>query len=173
MTFEIMPADIDEKLIRHDDPIELTRAIAHAKADALLSRIHESVILITADTVVTCNNKIREKASTPQEAGNFLREYGTHPLQTVSAVVVTNTQTRMRRDGVDIATVWFRSIPEEMIARMIARDDICSFAGAFAYQDPLQKSFIDRIEGEEESILGLPKQLTLDLLKEILVSDIA
>lgn len=167
MPFEVMPADIDEKSIRNDDPVELTRAIAHAKADALLLRIHESAILITADTVVTCNGKIREKASTPQEARDFLREYGMHPLQTVSAVVVTNTQTRVQRDGVDIATVWFRSIPEEKIAQMISRNDICSFAGAFAYQDPLQKSFIDRIEGEEESILGLPKQLMLDLLQEV------
>ena len=172
MAFEVMPADIDEKLIRNNDPVELTRAIAHAKADALLSRIHESVILITADTVVTCNGKIREKAATAEEAGDFLREYGTHSLQTVSAVVVTNTHTRAQKDGVDIATVWFRPIPEEVIAQMIRRSDICSFAGGFAYQDPLQKSFIDRIKGEEESVLGLPKQLTLNLLKKILASGI-
>lgn len=167
MAFEIMPADIDEKSIRRDDPVELTRAIAHAKADALLARIQCPAILITADTVVMCNGKIREKPSTPQEAGDFLREYGMHSLQTVSAVVVTNTLTRAQQDGVDIATVWFRPIPEKVIAQMIARNDICSFAGAFAFQDPLQKSFIDHIEGEEESILGLPKQLTLDLLKEV------
>lgn len=167
MAFEVMPADIDEKSIRNDDPVELTRAIAHAKADALLMRIQGPAILITADTVVTCNGKIREKATTPEEAGDFLREYGTYSLQTVSAVVVTNTLTRAQKDGVDIATVWFRPIPEKVIARMISRSDICSFAGAFAFQDPLQKSFIDRIEGEEESILGLPKELTFNLLKEI------
>jgi septum formation protein len=167
MSFTVMPADIDEKLIRNDDPVELTRAIAHAKADALLVRIQEPVILITADTVVTCNGKIREKAMTSREAGDFLREYGMYPLQTVSAVVVTNTHTRVQKDGVDIVSVWFRPIPEDVIAQMVARDDICSFAGAFAFQDPLQKSFIDRIKGEEESILGLPKALTLWLLAEI------
>ena len=172
MPFIVMPADIDEKSIRHDNPIELTRVIAYAKADALVLRIHDSAILITADTVVMCNGKIREKAATAKEAGDFLREYGTHSLQTVSAVVVTNTHTRIQKDGVDIATAWFRPIPEEVIAQMISRIDICSFAGAFAYQDALQRSFIDRIEGEEESILGLPKQLTLNLLKEILASDI-
>lgn len=167
IAFEVMVADIDEKSVRHDNPVELTRAIAHAKADALLSRIKESAILITADTVVTCNGIIREKAVTPEEAAQFLREYGTYLLQTVSAVVVTKTTTGVQKDGVDIATVWFRPIPEGVIAQMVRRRDICSFAGAFAFQYPLQRSFIDRIEGEEESILGLPKQLTLRLLKEV------
>lgn len=167
MPFEIMPADIDEKLIRRKDPVELTRVIARAKTDALLLQIREPAVLITADTVVTCNSNIREKPLTPQEAGDFLRQYSTYPLQTVSAVVVTNTQTRAQQDGVDITTVWFRPIPEEVIAKMILRNDICSFAGAFAFQDSLQRSFIDKIEGEEESILGLPRKLTVRLMREV------
>ena len=61
MSFEIMPADIDEKLIRRDDPVEMTRVIAHAKTDALLLQIQGPAVLITADTVVTCNGNIREK----------------------------------------------------------------------------------------------------------------
>ncbi len=166
MAFMVMAADIDEKLIRHDDAVELTRAIARAKADALLSRIDEPALLITADTVVMCNNIIREKAATPEEAAQFLREYGKYPLQTVGAVVVTNTQTHAQKEGADIATIWFRPIPEDVIAQMVRRGDICNFAGAFAFQDSLQRMYIDHFEGEEESILGLPKQLTLRLLKE-------
>ena len=167
MPFIVMPADIDEKSIRYDDPRELTRAIARAKADALLPQISDEALLITADTVVVCGGKIREKAATPEEAADFLREYGSFPLRTVSAVVVTNTLTREQREGDDVATVWFRSIPEKAIAEMVSRTDICSFAGAFAFQDPLQQSFIKRFNGEEESILGLPKALTLRLLKEL------
>lgn len=162
----LMCADIDEKSVRRDDVQELTKAIAHAKADALIPNIKEPAILITADTVVLCNGKIREKAATPQEAADFLREYGGHPLQTVSAVVITNTTTHEQKEGVDIATVWFRPIPEEIIGRMVSRPDILSFAGAFAFQDSLQAEYIDHFEGEEESILGLPKALTLKLLNE-------
>ena len=167
MAFTIMFADIDEKSIRHEDPVELTKAIARAKAAALIDRIKESALLITADTVIVCNNKVKEKSATREEAAENLREYGKYPLQTVSAVVVTNTQTGEWREGTNAATVWFRAIPEEAIARMVSRSDICSFAGAFAFQDPLQRSFIERFEGEEESILGLPKNLTLRLLNEM------
>jgi len=167
ISFFIMSANIDEKSIRHDDARELTRAIAHAKADALVAKITEPTILITADTVISINGKIREKATTQEEAAKFLREYGAYPLQTVSAIVVTNTETHEQKDGVGIATIWFRPIPEEVIAQMILRPDICSFAGAFAYQDPLQRKYIDHVEGEEESILGLPKALTLRLIREV------
>ncbi len=166
VSFEVMSADIDEKSIRSDDAKELTMAIAHAKADALLSQIKDPAILITADTVNVCNGKIREKAATPEEAADFLREYSVHPLQTMTAVVVTNTQTHEQKEGIDIVTVWFRSVPEEVINQMVSRPDIASFAGAFAFQDPLQRQYVDRFEGEEESILGLPKALTLRLLHE-------
>ena len=167
MPFTVMAADIDERAIRHDDPRGLTRAIAHAKTDALLEQIKDEALLITADTVVVCNDKIREKAATREEAADFLREYGTSALRTVSAVVVTNTLTHEQREGGDVATVWFRAIPEVAIAEMVSKSDICSFAGAFAFQNPLQRSFIERFDGEEESILGLPKALTLRLLKEL------
>lgn len=167
MSFTTMSADIDERSIRRDNAQELTRAIARAKADALLARINDEALLITADTVVVCNNKIREKATTPGEAAEFLREYGSFPLQTISAAVVTNTVTHEQREGNDVATVWFRPIPEVIIAQMVSRSDICSFAGAFAFQDPLQRSYIERFDGEEESILGLPKALILRLMQEL------
>ena len=167
MPFTVMSADIDERAIRYDDPRELTRAIARAKADALLAQIKDEALLITADTVVVCGDKIREKAATPEEAAHFLREYGFSPLQIVSAVVVTNTLTHEQREGGDVATVWFRAMPEVAITEMVSKSDICNFAGAFGFQDPLQRSFIERFDGEEESILALPKALTLRLLKEL------
>ncbi len=162
----LMSADIDEKAVRRDDVQELTKAIAHAKADVLVDRITYPAILITADTVVVCNGKIREKAETREEAADFLREYSLHPLQTVTAVVITNTATHEQKEGVDEATVWFRPIPEDVIIQMASRPDIFDFAGAFAFQDSLQAKYIDHFEGEEESILGLPKALTLRLLHE-------
>jgi septum formation protein len=50
--FAVMPAHIDERTIRAEDPGALTLALAHAKADALLPHIHEPALLITSDQVV-------------------------------------------------------------------------------------------------------------------------
>lgn len=48
-TFDVMSADIDERAIRRDDPKELTRALARAKADALLPKIVGQALLVTSD----------------------------------------------------------------------------------------------------------------------------
>src|ERR671923_1513526 len=77
--------------------------------------------LITSDQVVVWQGMIREKPENAEEARTFLRGYAEAPAETVTAVVVTNTAAEGRRQAVDRATVWFRRIPEEIIAQVIAR----------------------------------------------------
>ena len=92
--FEVMDPSIDEKAIRFEDPQKLTLALANAKADALLSRISEPVILITSDQVISWNGKILEKPENNEEAREFLRGYSpSQSPKTVTAVVVVNTET--------------------------------------------------------------------------------
>jgi len=97
--FETMAADIDEKAIRHDDPRRLTLLLAHAKADALLPRIHTG-LLITSDQVVMCNGAMLEKPDNSEEARRYLEGYAQFPAETVTAVVVTNAGIHMRAEGV-------------------------------------------------------------------------
>jgi septum formation protein len=164
-TFAVMPAHIDERAIRSQDPGALTLALAHAKADALLPHIHEPALLITSDQVVVWQGTIREKPVYAEEARAFLRSYAESPAETVTAVVVTNTATGLRQQGVDRATVWFRRIPEEVIAQVIAQGDIFAHAGGFSITDPLLEAYIDRVDGTAESVIGLPTALTRQLLR--------
>ena len=94
--FDVMTADLDEKSIRHHDPKQLTLILAHAKADALLPRLTQDVLLITSDLVTVFEGKILEKPETKEEAIETLKSYGDRPIETVCAVVVTNTKTRER-----------------------------------------------------------------------------
>jgi len=165
--FEVMYARINEKAIRFEDPKELTLALARAKADAIHPRIKEPVLLITSDQVVVCDGVVREKPENEEQAREFLQSYGKHPAETVTAVLVMNTKTGERAEGVDIAKVWFRPIPKNIIEKAIVNEDIRNCAGGFSIIDPLLKKFIVRIEGERESIIGLPKKLTKELMHQI------
>ena len=49
--FDIMPSNIDEKAVRLHDPKDLVLTLARAKAEALLPKIKEPVLLITSDFV--------------------------------------------------------------------------------------------------------------------------
>jgi MAF protein len=168
--FAVMPAHIDERAIRSEDPGALTLALAHAKSDALLPQIHEPALLITADQVVVWQGKIREKPAHAEEARAFLRGYAEGPAETVTAVVVTHTATGLRQQGVDRAMVWFRRIPEEVIDQVVARGEVFAHAGGFSITDPLLEVYIERVDGTAESVIGLPAALTRQLLRAAMAS---
>jgi septum formation protein len=163
--FALMPAHIDERAIRSEDPGALTLALAHAKADALLPQIHAPTLLITTDQVVVWWGTIREKPAHAEEARAFLRGYAEGPAETVTAVVVTHTATGVRQQGVDRAMVWFRRIPEAVIHQVIARGEVFAYAGGFSITDPLLEAYIERVDGTTESVVGLPTALTRQLLR--------
>lgn len=165
--FETMSADIDEKAIRLEDPVKLTLALAIAKAEALLPKIKndEGVILIISDQVVVCNGKIIEKPIDEKEARMFIDMYKNYPAETVTSVVVINTLLNKRLEGTDIVKTWIDPIPKDVIDKYIETKDPFYVAGGLAIEHSLLTPYINRIEGEFESVMGLPKKLTEELIK--------
>lgn len=165
--FAVMAADIDEKAIRFGDPRQLALALARAKADVLLPQIKEEAILVTSDQVDICNGEIREKPKDKEEAKEFLRSYNEYPVETVTAVVAVNTASQKRKEGVDIAKVYFNHLSEEKINELVASGCVFSCAGGYCINDPAFKGCIERVEGEVDSVAGLPPTLTGRLIDEV------
>lgn len=165
--FEIMTADIDEKAIRFDDPEKLAHTLANTKADALIPKIKQDVLLITSDQVVDYNGQIREKPESPEEARDFLKSYANHPAKNVTGIAVTNTKTGQRESGVYTSKVYFREIPDNIIEKLIEEAEIFSQAGGFSIWNPLLKPYVERVEGEEENVIGLPVALTKELINKV------
>lgn len=167
LAFEVMPANIDEKMIRENDPKKLTMALAKAKAVALIPRISDPVILITSDQVVVCDGVIMEKPETEEEAKRFLKAYNDSPAETVMSMVVTNTKTGKTAEATDVATVFFYTFFEETINELVKDPDVYSLCGAFKVSDGFEKQ-IQRIEGKRDSVIGLPKEITMALIEEVI-----
>lgn len=167
--FETISPDIDEKTIRRKDPGELTLALARAKAQALLSKLklHEPSILITCDQVVVCKGAILEKPENRDEAKKFLQGYAQHPAETVTSIVVVNTRTGESREGTDIARVHFHPIASEAIDAYIESGDAFTRAGGFAYADPILAPYVNKIEGDPDSVAGLPGILVKKFITEL------
>ena len=165
--FEVMPAHIDEKAIRFDDPEKLVTELAKAKADALFKKIKEDVILITADQVVVSNGKILEKPENEEEAREYLRSYEKYPAKSVVAIAVVNTKTMEKSLGVDIAEIVFNKIPDDEIEKLISQGDIFSCAGGFTIENPIIDKYVKSINGAPDSIKGLPIELTRKLINKI------
>ncbi len=165
--FIIMSPDIDEKLIRKDTPEELVMAIALAKSEVLLSQIDKPSILITSDQVVVCNRKMLEKPINVDEAREFLNMYALYPLETVGAIVVVNTKTKKRVQGLQNSKVFLKPLPVDVIERHIVSGQSLRGAGGILVHDKEIKNYIDHIEGTIDSATGLSKDLVLRLIEEV------
>ncbi len=168
--FTTMSPDIDEKAIRHPDARAMTTQIALAKAAALLPKIVEPSLLVTCDQVAVFDGAIREKPRDKDEAVSFLCDYSENLVQTVTSVAVVDTKTRRSRHAVDVATVYFRAIPDDAVVNAVERGDVLGSCGAFTLEDPAIAPYVEAVQGEgseEEirtSIDGLPIRKLMRLL---------
>ena len=168
-TFDVMVADIDEKAIRHDDWYHMPLLIARAKKEALLPRITEPALLITADVVTVWNGELREKPADGKEARHFLQTFSKsqHPVDCVNALTVTNTETGKVAEGIEVHKLWFGEIPDALIETLVSEGKTTSYAGGFTVLDPRVKACVTKIEGSYEGVLGMPLPLLEKLLKEV------
>uniref|UniRef100_A0A1D1Y0M6 Maf-like protein DDB_G0281937 n=1 Tax=Anthurium amnicola TaxID=1678845 RepID=A0A1D1Y0M6_9ARAE len=174
--FTLMTADIDEKSIRKEKPEELVMALAEAKADAIISKLQgsnyeeheEPTLLITADQVVVHGGVIREKPCSKDEARQFIKGYSGGLASTVGSVLVTNLKTGIRRGGWDKAEVYFHEIPDEIIESLVEEGTVLYVAGGLMVEHPLTSPFVDSVVGTIDSVMGLPKALTENLIQEVL-----
>lgn len=165
--FDVLIPDVDEKLIQNDNPYERPLILARAKADALMKCVKEPALIITLDIVAFGEGIIYEKPEGEKEAREFLKKYseGLTP-ETICAVVVVNTKTGKRYEGIDVAKVFFKPFTDSFIEDFIKNGEPLTLAGGFGIQHPIMKPFIERIEGTEESIAGMPLHLLEKLLTE-------
>ncbi|XP_059637950.1 uncharacterized protein LOC132279905 isoform X2 [Cornus florida] len=175
--FTLMTADIDEKSIRTEKPEELVMAIAEAKADAIISKLHATdrqekdvkpTLLVAADTVVVYEDTIREKPSNEEEARQFIKGYSGRHAATVSSVLVTNLKTGIRKGGCDKVEIFFHDIPDHIVDNLIEEGMVLNVAGGLIIEHPLILPYVKQVVGTTDSVMGLPKALTERLIKEAL-----
>lgn len=170
-TFTTMAPDIDEKSIRSDDPIMLPLKIANGKALVLIDRLAEKdgeKLLITADQICLYDGVIREKPSDSTEAHSFLSSYSNSKVSTVSAIVVTHFPSMRQVSEVDVATVSWGTISDEVIAKVLDRGKIYSSSGGFCIEDEDLKGLVKEVEGTIDSVQGLPMETVIRCINEVL-----
>ncbi|KAI9113233.1 hypothetical protein K1719_015758 [Acacia pycnantha] len=153
---------------------ESTILIAADTAEAILKRLPvddrikdaEPTLLITSDQVVVYQGVIREKPSNKEEARKFLKDYSGKHAATVGSVLVTNLKTGFRKGGWDRVEIYFNEIPDEIIEKLIDEGVTLNVAGGLIIEHPLILPLVKEVVGTTDSVMGLPKALTENLLKQ-------
>ena len=157
-------SDIDEN-IEFDCPIfEMPEQLSKLKSENFGRELREDEILITADTLVFCDNEILGKPKDNQDAADML-----HKLSGRSHNVITGITIRSTRKSANfsvLSTVYFKLLLKSEIDYYIDNYKPFDKAGAYGIQEWIGYTAIERIEGSYFNIVGLPVQRLSEALRE-------
>lgn len=166
--FQVYTSSYDETGIpfKRDAPGDWVMELAHGKAMTVARQIHETVVVVGADTTVVVDGDNLGKPVDEEDAVRMLRRLSGRSHQVYTGVCVVSKD--HGRLGVPICRVavtdvYFATIPESDIATYVAGGEPMDKAGAYGIQgDAL--SFIPKIEGDYYNVVGLPLTLMHELL---------
>ena len=161
LTFETVPADIDETYRPGEQPGPHAERLARGKAQAIASA-HPGAIVIGSDTVVVLDNDVLGK---PRDANDAVRilmrlQGREHEVATGIAVSIGG----VLRSGVEHVRVRFRSFDERTAALYVGTGEPMDKAGAYGIQG-YGATLVERIEGDYFAVMGLPIGRTIALLE--------
>jgi len=154
LPFSVAAAEVDERQIPGEPPVELVQRLSRAKAAAVACRYPDAII-VGADTVVALNGVVLGKPADAEDAVGMLRALRGRPHLVYSGVTALDAATGEEATEVSESCVWMRGYSDDEIAAYVASGDPLDKAGAYAIQ---YRCFapVSRFEGCYASIMGLP-----------------
>lgn len=159
----LRPVD-DESVDAALAPSEVVRSLAVRKARSVLTAAREGLV-IGADTIVVANGSVLGKPSDPLAARAMLAVLSGSKHEVYSGVAVIDAASGQERSGVRCTSVTFRALTTHEIATYVASGEPMDKAGAYSIQGK-GAVFVSGIEGDFYAVVGLPLQLTEQILQE-------
>jgi len=175
----VMVSGVDEDAVADalvdPRPDEVVVALAAAKAADVATRIadtHPDAVIVGCDSMLLVNGALVGKPGTADVARDRWRGMagGTGMLLTGHAVIrLTNGSPPRNAEGVAGTTIRFGTPSDAELAAYIASGEPLSVAGAFTL-DGRGGWFVDGVDGDPSSVIGISLPLTRRLLADVGVS---
>lgn len=159
--FEVRPSGADEWPFPGGDPAAYAEALATAKAAQV--RAEPDAVVIGADTIVVLDGAVLGKPVDGTDARRMLLALSGRAHDVVTGVAVrrgSSTHSAHAR-----SRVTFRTLSDQEIDAYVATGEPLDKAGAYAYQGGAGR-FVTRLEGDADTVIGLPVSLLEQLLGE-------
>jgi septum formation protein len=166
LRFRVVTRDYDESFPDGLTGNEIALFVAKAKASVFKDEIAEKEIVIAADTIVWCNNKVLGKPVDKADAIRILKEISGNTHEVITGVSLLSINNHVT---FSVSTkVTFEELSDEEIEYYIDNFKPYDKAGAYGIQEWIGITACSRIEGSYFNVVGLPVQrLYLELKKFI------
>ena len=165
--FDIIISNFDENKVDFRGSIdEYVKEIALGKAMDVRNRVSKDSIIISADTIVTLDNKILGKPKDEKEAFKMLKSLQGKNHFVYSGIVVINNKENIIIQKSLATKVKFSNMSDEESFQYINTKEPMDKAGAYGIQ-VIGGVFVESIEGCYYNVVGLPLNTLRSVLKEI------
>lgn len=164
--FEVRSAgDVDESYPADLPAEKVPLYLARKKSNAFLSGLRENELVITADTVVICDNNVLGKPADTEEAFRMLKMLSGRKHTVVTGITVATREIQISDTA--ITEVEFAPLSDETIREYIDRYRPLDKAGAYGIQEWIGAVAVKGINGSFYNVMGLPLHLLTTLLLRI------
>ena len=158
---EVVPANVDEDQAKESllqekaTPNIISKNLAELKANKVSEKKPDEIVL-GADSVIDLNNELISKPKNREEAFNILQKLNGQKHRLISSVCVSKNGS-MIWNFTDVATLTMKQLNTDEIKSYLAKIRDKELYAYGVYQIEADgKSLFSKIEGDEDTIMGLP-----------------
>ena len=158
---EVMPANIDEELIKDSllkekaSPEIISKNLAELKANKVSEKRHNHLVL-GADSVIDLKGELISKPKNRDEAFAILKKLNGQKHQLISSVCISKNGA-MIWNFTDVSTLTMKQLNSDEIKSYLTKIKDKELYAYGVYQIEADgRSLFSKIEGDENAIMGLP-----------------
>jgi septum formation protein len=167
---EVQPSNVDEDIIKESlekqkaSPEEVSKNLAELKANKVSQKFTDEFV-IGADSVIDLNSKVISKPTDRNQAYEILKSLNGKTHYLISSVCISKGG-NMIWNFTDRASLTMKSMTEKEMKEYLSKISDEALYAYNVYQiEGLGRSLFSKIEGNENTIMGLPVEKIKDYLK--------
>ena len=158
---EVIPAKVDEEMVKESllkakaTPELVSKNLAELKANKVSERRYDDLVL-GADSVIDLNGKLISKPANRDEAFKILQKLNGQKHQLISSVCISKNGS-MIWNHTDKASLTMKQMNDEELKTYLTKIKDEALYAYNVYQiEGEGRSLFSKIEGDENTIMGLP-----------------
>jgi septum formation protein len=170
LKFDIVIKEYPETFPEGLDGKAIAEHISHQKAFMFKGELSDNEIVITADTIVWCNNRVMGKPKDYDDAFNILKEISGNTHEVITGVTLLSSA---KEKTFSVSTrVTFDDITDEEIRYYIEEFSPYDKAGAYGIQEWIGLVACTDIAGSYFNVVGLPVQTLYKELQRFILKKV-
>jgi len=155
LSFTVIPSPFEEIIPEGMPPDEIVRRLALEKANAIAIDYPDALCL-GADTIVVLAGHVLGKPVDSGDAISMLRRLSGHTHTVFTGFALIHPISHRRISAFEATQVTFAEMTDAEIFAYVSSGSPLDKAGAYGIQDDLGALYIERIEGDFFTVMGLP-----------------